>query len=94
MKKGAVIINSSRGAIIKTSALLNGLNSKKISAAALDVIEGEHSIGKTSHPLVEYACEHNNLLITPHIGGATVESVEKTDLFILESYYIEMINNG
>lgn len=94
MKKGVVIINTSRGAIIKTSALLNGLNSKKISAAALDVIEGEHSIGKVSHPLVEYACEHNNLLITPHIGGATFESVEKTDLFILESYYKEMISDG
>ena len=93
MKYGVVIINTSRGAIIKTSALLNGLNNKDISAAALDVIEDEHLMKGSLHPLVEYACKHDNLLITPHIGGATFESVEKTDLFILENYNKKRIDN-
>ena len=35
-----------------------------------------------AHPLVQYARDHGNLLITPHIGGCTVESTEKTENFI------------
>ncbi len=93
MKDGVVIINTSRGAIIKTSALLDGLSSEHVSAVALDVIEDEHLMKGTLHPLVEYACKHDNLLITPHIGGATFESVEKTDLFILGNYHKKMIDN-
>jgi D-3-phosphoglycerate dehydrogenase / 2-oxoglutarate reductase len=93
MKRGVIIINTSRGAIIETSALLDGLNSKYISAAALDVIEDEHSTKGRFHPLVEYASNNDNLLITPHIGGATFESVEKTDLFILKNYHQSMISN-
>jgi D-3-phosphoglycerate dehydrogenase len=34
------------------------------------------------HPLVDYAREHDNLIITPHIGGCTLESMEKTELFL------------
>jgi len=91
MKNGVIIVNTSRGAIIKTSALLNGLNNKHISAAALDVIEDEHLMKGSLHPLVKYACKYDNLLITPHIGGATFESVEKTDLFILGNYHKKII---
>jgi len=86
MKKGVIIINTSRGAILKTNALIDGLISKHISAAALDVIEDEHLMKGVLHPLVEYTSKFDNLLITPHIGGATFESVEKTDLFILKKY--------
>jgi len=93
MKDGVVIINTSRGAIIKTSALLAGLSSEHVSAAALDVIEDECLMKGILHPLVKYACEHENLLITPHIGGATFESVEKTDLFILENFHKKMIDD-
>ena len=86
MKNGVVIINTSRGAIIETSALLNGLKQGKVSAAAVDVMEDEHLQLGNQHPLVKYACEYENLIITPHIGGATFESVERTDLFILKKY--------
>jgi len=86
MKDGVVIINTSRGAIIETSALLNGLKQGKVSAAAVDVMEDEHLQLGNQHPLVKYACEYENLIITPHIGGATFESVERTDLFILKKY--------
>ncbi|MBI2542273.1 hydroxyacid dehydrogenase [Candidatus Woesearchaeota archaeon] len=41
MKKGAILVNTSRGGIIETSALLEGLKSGKISGAGLDVLEGE-----------------------------------------------------
>jgi D-3-phosphoglycerate dehydrogenase len=90
MKPGVVIVNTSRGSIVSTQALLYGLNSHKIGGAAIDVMENEHSIEKSGHVLIDYANKHNNLLITPHIGGATYESVEKTDLFILERYFSEL----
>ena len=90
MKDSVVLLNTSRGSIIATQPFLDGLKSGKIAAAALDVIEGEHEIESSSHPLIQYASEHNNLLITPHIGGATFESVEKTDLFILDKYFREL----
>ena len=37
-----------------------------------------------SHPLVVYACEHGTLPITPHIGGCTVESMARTESFLVE----------
>ena len=86
MKDGVVVVNTSRGSIIATQPLLEGLKSGKIAAAALDVLEGEHEIGSSGHPLIQYASTHKNLMITPHIGGATFESVEKTDLFILKNF--------
>jgi D-3-phosphoglycerate dehydrogenase len=87
-KVGAVLINTSRGAVIDAEALLDALRSKKLAAAAVDVMEHEEQFVRDGHhPLVDYARDHSNLLITPHIGGATFESVEKTDLFILSRYF-------
>jgi len=87
LKAGAVLINTSRGAIVDSQALLVALKAKKLSAAALDVIEDEDLVVQGRHSLIDYARDHDNLLITPHIGGATFESVEKTDLFILSRYF-------
>ena len=90
MKDGVVLVNTSRGSIIATQTFLDGLLNKKIAAAALDVIENEHAIESRGHPLIKYASKYDNLLITPHIGGATFESVEKTDLFILNKYFMDL----
>jgi D-3-phosphoglycerate dehydrogenase len=43
-----------------------------------------------SHPLVRYAREHDHLLITPHIGGNTVESLEKTERFLADKVVQEL----
>ena len=72
-KKGVVIINTSRGQIIDETALLNGLLSGHIGAAGLDVLTGEPEI--SNHPLVEYARMNDNLLITPHCGGYSPDSL-------------------
>jgi D-3-phosphoglycerate dehydrogenase len=95
MRQGAILINTARGGIINEKALLQALDSQRLAGAGLDVLCDEHfmsgynqsngdnqSGGKISHLLLEYAREHNNLIITPHIGGATFESVEKADLFL------------
>ena len=79
-KKGSIFINTSRGEIIDNNALLNSLKKGKIMGAALDVIDNEHSIN--SHELIEYSKNNDNLIITPHVGGNTIESFKKTEMFV------------
>ncbi len=83
MRPGSVLVNTARGAVIDEPALLRALESGRLAGAALDVLCEEHNLAESrSHKLVEYARSHENLIITPHIGGATQESVEKADLFL------------
>jgi D-3-phosphoglycerate dehydrogenase len=84
MRSGSVLVNTSRGAIVDEAALLRALQSGHLAGAAVDVITDEHTIEQEcSHPMIDYAFKHKNLVITPHIGGATFESVEKADLFVI-----------
>jgi phosphoglycerate dehydrogenase-like enzyme len=73
MKPGAFLINTSRGAIVDESALLAALESGRLGGAGLDVLEGEPET--VNHPLVRYAKTHDNLLITPHVGGFSPDAV-------------------
>lgn len=80
---GAVLVNTSRGQLIDELALIACLESKQISGAALDVVASERDDENRSRsPLFNYARRHDNLLITPHIGGATHESMAKTEIFM------------
>jgi D-3-phosphoglycerate dehydrogenase len=74
MKRGAVFINTSRGGVVDENALLEALASGRLGAAALDVLDGEPNIDQ--HPLVRYARDHDNLIITPHIGGFSPDAVK------------------
>ena len=71
MKKESVIVNTSRGPIIKEQDLIDALNEGTISCAALDVFDqeplpAEHILRKTK-----------NTILTPHIGYVSVEAYEK-----------------
>jgi phosphoglycerate dehydrogenase-like enzyme len=74
IKPGAIFINTSRGAVTDEDALLSALVEGRLAAAGLDVLEGEPNIDL--HPLVEYARTHDNLIITPHIGGFSPDAVK------------------
>jgi D-3-phosphoglycerate dehydrogenase / 2-oxoglutarate reductase len=63
--------------------LLQSLRNGRLKGAALDVIADEY-FSTTSNPLMEYARTNKNLVITPHIGGNTYESFEKTEAFIAD----------
>jgi len=76
IKRGAILINTSRGAIIDESAMLEALEDGRVSAAGLDVIVGEWRDDLADHPLITYSRTHENLIITPHVGGVTYESQE------------------
>ena len=84
MKPGAIVINTSRGRIIREDALLTALDGGWIAGAALDVIDGEWLSEEQlyEHPLIVYARDHDNLLIVPHIGGSTIESIYGARIFM------------
>lgn len=67
------IVNSSRGDVIDENALLIALESGHLAGAALDVLQGEPEI--TTHPLVLYAQQNQNLILTPHFAGLTKDSI-------------------
>ncbi|MEK9147978.1 MAG: NAD(P)-dependent oxidoreductase [Patescibacteria group bacterium] len=86
MKPTAYYINTARGEINSEKALLEALEKKWIAGAALDVLANEDPKGRhvKRHPLVRYAKRHRNLIIVPHLGGATFESMARTEEFIAE----------
>jgi D-3-phosphoglycerate dehydrogenase len=74
---GVYLINTSRGGLIRDEDLIEALRSGKVKAAGLDVIYGEVDGDVASHPLVEYARNNRNLMITPHCGGMSYDGQEK-----------------
>lgn len=72
IKRGAVLINTSRGPIIETEALRKALDDGTVGGAGLDVVEGEDAFSK-SHPLAG----RDNVLITPHIAFFTREAQQR-----------------
>lgn len=70
MKPGAILINTARGGLIDTAALVEALNNGTIAAAAIDVLPQEPPVD--GDPLLDY--EGDNLILTPHIAWGTVEA--------------------
>ena len=89
MKDSAYLINTARGAIVNETDLLAALESKIVAGYAADVLSGEVEFRKdaSGHPLVKYAKIHDNIIITPHIGGYTVESRAMTDVIIAKKVH-------
>jgi D-3-phosphoglycerate dehydrogenase len=79
---GALLVNTARGQVIDEPALLQTLESGRLAGAALDVLTEETRGQLQSSPLLAYARSHANLIITPHLGGATVESMAATEVFM------------
>lgn len=94
MKRGAWFVNTSRGEVVDEEALLSALESGRLAGAALDVLCDESSKGMPGHPLVAYARKQRNLIITPHLGGCTNESMEKTECFLANHLVAVLKNNS
>jgi D-3-phosphoglycerate dehydrogenase len=87
MKKGASLINTSRGRIVQERDLMTMIDKGWIGGYATDVLDGEVTFDGTDcshHPLVQYAQNHPQVIIVPHIGGMTFESRKDTDVFMAE----------
>ena len=84
MKDGVFFINVSRGEIVVEEDLIHALESRKIKSAGLDVIRNEISSELKSSKVINYAKDNDNLVITPHIAGLTVDSERKAAEFSLD----------
>lgn len=83
LPRGALLLNTARGAVLDEDALLDALKNGQLSGAALDVISDEtFSPRPQTSRLIRFAEQESILLLTPHIGGATIESMHMTELFM------------
>ena len=78
IKTGAMLINISRGQVIDEKALCLAMDKGIVSGVGVDVLESELEDHKTSD-LYKYARKNreSNIIITPHIGGATIDAWKK-----------------
>lgn len=86
LPSGALLVNTARGAVVDEAALVEALRSGHLAGAAVDVLDGERAPdGRTASPLLRYAAEHpERAIVTPHIAGATWESMHRTEVFLAE----------
>lgn len=93
VKPGSWLVNTARGELIDWTALLQALESGRLAGAAVDVFEGEFEPGFAArfpdHPVLRYARDNDNLLLTPHIGGSTIDAWART-----ESHTIDMVEQA
>jgi D-3-phosphoglycerate dehydrogenase len=82
VKKGAILINASRGTVIDIAALTNALKTNHLAGAAIDVfpVEPRSNDDEFVSPLREF----DNVFLTPHIGGSTMEAQENIGFEVAE----------
>ena len=91
MKKGAILINYSRGTIVNLNSLKRNLKNNKLLGAAIDVFPKEplNKKEKFKSELIGL----NNVILSPHIGGSTKEAQKNIGSFVPQKI-IEYINSG
>lgn len=82
MKKGACLINASRGDVMNYKAAADGLRSGHLAGVAADVFPVEPA--STNEPFINDLQEFNNVILTPHIGGSTLEAQANIGMEVAE----------
>ena len=100
MKDGVVLINCARGELMDTTSLIEGIESGKIGALGLDVVEGERGIAHEDHRIdilsnqqMAYLRQFRNVTMTPHMAFYTDVAVSH----MVEcgvAGLVEMLQNG
>ena len=100
LKKGSYLINTARGGLIDTKAIIDGLNSGVLSGVALDVLEEEKELAEEAEILTphfqknanmetlvmdHYLISHPSVLITPHNAFNSVEALKRIDITTIEN---------
>jgi D-3-phosphoglycerate dehydrogenase len=91
MKPEAVLINASRGSVVDIDALADSLENKKIAGAAIDVYPQEPK--SNAEEFISPLRQFDNCIITPHVGGSTMEAQENIGVEVAEKL-IKYSDNG
>jgi D-3-phosphoglycerate dehydrogenase len=83
MKQTAVLVNTSRGAVVDEAALVKSLEERKIAGACLDVYWQEPPVGS---PLLKL----QNVVLTPHVGASSVEAQRDAAVIIADKIKKEL----
>lgn len=86
-KKSIVLINTSRGLVVSLSALLEAMNTGKVSGACLDVLEYEETSFEKIHlnqDVFNALKERKDVLFSPHVAGWTKESYIKLSSYLAD----------
>lgn len=85
MKSGAVLINTARGGLVDTAAMIRALDDGRLGGVALDVLEDEHghfyadrTTAPDDHPFLRRLQELPNAIVTPHTAYYTVRALRDT----------------
>lgn len=90
MRPGAVIVNTARGGLIDTPALIAALKAGQLGGAVLDTIEQENqyfATDQTANPFYQQLTACQNVFITPHIAYFTARSVTEITTTVLQNAY-------
>lgn len=91
MKKGALLINASRGSVVDYEAVAKALENGQLAGAAADVFPKEPASNKEKFDSVLQ--EFDNVILTPHIGGSTSEAQENIGMEVTEKL-VRYSDNG
>lgn len=101
VKRGAILVNTARGSLVETEALITALNQGIIAGAGLDVFEGEEAVKEDTAILAQklpgeqlrdillsYTLLHrDNVVITPHIGFYSEEALRRIEETTVENIF-------
>ncbi len=86
MKDGSFLINTARGELVDEDAIIKSIESGHLKGYGTDVIKDEFGDIENSK-LVEFSINpNNNVVITPHIGGMTIEGQTKAYLWAANKF--------
>jgi D-3-phosphoglycerate dehydrogenase / 2-oxoglutarate reductase len=91
MRSNSVLINASRGNVVDIDALADALRTGRILGAAIDVFPQEPQ--SNNEPFVSPLLDCDNVIVTPHIGGSTVEAQENIGVEVADKL-IRYSDNG
>jgi len=94
MKDGSFLINTARGELVREEIVINAIQNNKLAGYATDVIRDEFGDFKKSK-LVEFSMNPtNNIIITPHVGGMTIEGQTKAYKWAIRKFKNEATNDN
>jgi D-3-phosphoglycerate dehydrogenase len=86
MKQGSYLINTARGELVDEGSIIKSIEQGHLKGYGTDVIKDEFGDIQNSK-LVEFSMNpNNNVVITPHIGGMTIEGQTKAYLWAVEKF--------